>query len=66
MGYGISSSSPWKIEFFVPTLEKGGEGGLEIANENNISPDPSLPKRGNQWAPSTFSITLFIMEPPNG
>jgi hypothetical protein len=28
---------------------------LEIANENKISPDPSLPKRGNQWRPPVFA-----------
>jgi hypothetical protein len=40
----------------VPPLEKGGEGGFELVNKDRrevglliiweISPDPSLPKRG--------------------
>jgi hypothetical protein len=62
---GKKSFLPLSLEsrVFFPTFEKGGEGGLEIANKNKISPNPSLPKRGNQWAPSTFSTTLFIIEP---
>jgi hypothetical protein len=42
---------------YYPTLEKGGEGGFEKANKDRrdielpilyeISPDPSLLKRGN-------------------
>jgi hypothetical protein len=59
--------------FIIPPLEKGGEGGLEKKNNDRrdmelriiykISSNPSLPKRGNQWAPSTFSTTLFISKP---
>jgi hypothetical protein len=53
--HGILLSLLWKKEYYSPPLEKGGEGGLEIANENKISPDPSLPKRGSQWRPPVFA-----------
>jgi len=62
---GIFIIPLWKREVLSsPPLEKGGEGGLEKANKDRrdmelliiyeISPDPSLLKRGTQLVPDIF------------
>jgi hypothetical protein len=70
MTFNVVTSGGRALGFFiVPPLEKGGEGGLEKANKNRrdmdlliiyeISPDPSLLKRGTQLVPDIFIIPLW-------